>query len=123
MRLLETGKRDFCSKGFSSLAGTCYGVAPQLTCMPSMQMDVQAGVGYGIVVDGFAGKFGTYQITISAAQVLFIAHTALPTKHFQIIVKLSDICTAHASALCDPPPLQAGLRYHIVNSCDKAWGQ
>ncbi|CAK0782475.1 hypothetical protein CVIRNUC_005706 [Coccomyxa viridis] len=31
-------------------------------------MDVQAGVGYGIVVDGFAGKFGTYQITVSAAQ-------------------------------------------------------
>ena len=44
-----------------------------------MQMDVQAGVGYGIVVDGFAGKFGTYQITVSAAQVLFMAHTSLTT--------------------------------------------
>ena len=47
--------------------------------MHSMQMDVQAGVGYGIVVDGFAGKFGTYQITVSAAQVLLMAHTSLTT--------------------------------------------
>ena len=75
-----TIKQDFCSKGFSSMAGTCYGVAPQLKCMSSMQMDVQAGVGYGIVVDGFAGKFGTYQITVSAAQVLVLAGTALPKR-------------------------------------------
>lgn len=33
------------------------------------QMDVKAGVGYGIVVDGFAGKFGTYEITVSATKV------------------------------------------------------
>lgn len=36
----------------------------------AVQMNVQAGVGYGIVVDGFAGKFGTYEITVSATKVL-----------------------------------------------------
>ncbi len=40
-----------------------------------MQMDVQAGVGYGIVVDGFAGNFGTFEITVSATKVLFMART------------------------------------------------
>lgn len=32
-------------------------------------MDVRAGVAYGIVVDGFDGKFGTYELAITAAQV------------------------------------------------------
>ena len=40
-------------------------------------MDVQAGVGYGIVVDGFAGRFGTYEITISSSQVLHAARATL----------------------------------------------
>ena len=40
-----------------------------------MQMDVQAGVGYGIVVDGFAGNFGTFEITVSATKVRsWLAH-------------------------------------------------
>ena len=43
-----------------------------------MQMDVRAGVGYGIVVDGFAGNFGTFEITISATKVLSAALTASP---------------------------------------------
>ena len=41
-----------------------------------MQMDVRAGVGYGIVVDGFAGNFGTFEITVSATKVLSAALTA-----------------------------------------------
>ncbi len=40
-------------------------------------MDVKAGVGYGIVVDGFAGKFGTYEITISSSKVLHATHATL----------------------------------------------
>ena len=48
-----------------------------LTCTLALQMDVQAGVGYGIVVDGFAGRFGTYEITISSSQVLPAARATL----------------------------------------------
>ncbi len=33
-----------------------------------VQMDVRAGVAYGIIVDGFDGKFGTYELAITAAQ-------------------------------------------------------
>lgn len=32
------------------------------------QMDVRAGVAYGIIVDGFDGKFGTYELAITATQ-------------------------------------------------------
>lgn len=31
-------------------------------------MDVRAGVAYGIIVDGFDGKFGTYELAITATQ-------------------------------------------------------
>ena len=34
-------------------------------------MDVRAGVAYGIIVDGFDGKFGTYELAITAAKVTF----------------------------------------------------
>ena len=48
-----------------------------------MQMDVQAGVGYGIVVDGFAGNFGTFEITVSATKVVLASltqhHLSLPS--------------------------------------------
>ena len=47
-------------------------------------MDVQAGVGYGIVVDGFAGKFGTYEITLSSSKVLPAAH-ATPSNDLQFV--------------------------------------
>lgn len=38
-------------------------------CALFVQMDMRAGVAYGIIVDGFDGKFGTYDITVSAMQV------------------------------------------------------
>lgn len=34
-----------------------------------LQMDMKAGVAYGVIVDGFDGKFGTYDISIKAFQV------------------------------------------------------
>lgn len=37
-------------------------------CAP-LQMDVQPGVAYGIVVTGYDGQFGTYEIAITADQV------------------------------------------------------
>ena len=54
------------------------------TCTLAVQMDVQAGVGYGIVVDGFAGKFGTYEITISSSKVLPAA-CATPSNVLQFL--------------------------------------
>ncbi|BDA45353.1 probable extracellular serine proteinase at N-terminal half [Coccomyxa sp. Obi] len=33
-----------------------------------LTMDVRAGVAYGIIVDGFDGKFGTYELAITAAK-------------------------------------------------------
>jgi hypothetical protein len=32
-------------------------------------MDMQAGVAYGIIVDGFDGKFGTFDLAMTATQV------------------------------------------------------
>ena len=49
-------------------------------CVRAVQMDVQAGVGYGIVVDGFAGNFGTFEITVSATKVLSPALRLLHTQ-------------------------------------------
>lgn len=34
-----------------------------------MQVEMKAGVGYAVVVDGFNGQFGPYQVDISAVQV------------------------------------------------------
>ena len=34
-----------------------------------VQMDMRAGVAYAVVVDGFNGQFGPYQIDITADQV------------------------------------------------------
>ena len=75
-----------------------------------MQMDVQAGVGYGIVVDGFAGKFGTYQITVSAAQVLFMAPTALlamPLVFYEAVENLhcTCICPVQSSTIANCPDI------------------
>ena len=33
-----------------------------------MQVEMKAGVGYAVVVDGFNGQFGPYQIDIYAVQ-------------------------------------------------------
>ncbi len=40
-----------------------------LTGLGCVQMDMRAGVAYAVVVDGFNGQFGPYQIDITADQV------------------------------------------------------
>ena len=87
-----------------------------------MQMDVEAGVGYAIVVDGFGGNYGTFDIAITADQVRCktcqgTASTfALPTCRRTESLYLSVITgTVHRlNVVCNPASIAAGTNASLT---------
>jgi hypothetical protein len=75
-------------------SGACFAKAYFLRCHACLwQMDVRAGVAYGIIVDGFDGKFGTYELAITATQARLSSSISLEIS----TVLLTDILRSEIS--------------------------